>query len=293
MANMDIAARIAAAMQSDPKVNAAMTEWLDERYPVEISETITSAGVRDALRLMLAEARERADAQDRRLDRMSELIAHVVDRQDAADARFEAFMVEMGEMRAENNARFASIEQGLSDIRGQLAEHSDWLARLDRNMQRMGGRIGNMRGSDLDGELLKGCDRIMGDAFGCVESDVIWSARGGSAGMVGYLGRLLDARMRNARRRGQITTEQYKSLRSADLIARGRYDGGKPPVWVAVEASASIDMMDIDRAWDRAVILGALENVKAEGMVYGYSIPASMREYAQECGVSVIIADEP
>lgn len=80
MSDIDLAAQIVDAIKNDARVNAAVTEWLDERYPIQISESVTSAGLRDALRLMLAEARECADAQDGRLDRMSKLIAHVIDR---------------------------------------------------------------------------------------------------------------------------------------------------------------------------------------------------------------------
>lgn len=302
---------ILVAIRDDAEFGLGLRVWIERRHALRAdgADELDAIDEESLIRLF-RDARARIAAQDARQDSIEELIRQTIEqtaairgdtaamrvRMDEFSARMDAFSARM----EESDRRFAAFEARMdesdrkfAEFQARMDEHAEYMRRVDRNQQRLGARIGNMRGSDLEGELLKGCDRIMGDIFDCVESDVMWSARGGPAGMVGYLGRLLDARMRSARRRGQITTEQYKSLRSADLIARGRFDGGKPPVWVAVEASASIDMMDIDRAWDRAVILGALENVKAEGMVYGYSIPASMREYAQECGVSVIIADEP
>lgn len=295
---------ILVAIRDDAEFGVGLRVWIERREALRAggADELDAIDEESLIRLF-RDARARIAAQDARQDSIEELIRQTIEqtaairadtaamraRMDEFSARMDASDVKFAEFQARMDAsdkRFAAFER-------RMDEHAEYMRRVDLNQQRLGGRIGNMRGSDLEGELLKGCDQILDDAFGCAESDVMWSARGGPAGRVGYLGGLLDARMRNARRRGLMTREQYRSLRSVDLIARGRYDGGKPPVWVAVEASGSIGMVDIDRARERVAILGALENVKAEGMVYGYFIPSSARDYARECGVSVIIADEP
>lgn len=296
MANVDIAAQIAAAMQSDPKVNAAMTEWLDERYPMEISETITSAGLRDALRLMLGEARARADAQDRRLDRMSELIAHVVDRQDAADARFEAFMNANDEAHAlfreelrEHRETILRLESGQSAILAQLAEHSDSFARLDRSMQRMSGRIGNTRGMEIERKLRRSLQSILINRFGCSRGQIVWYGADGGYGSPGSAFGAYRARLDVAVDEGRINSDEFVGLESADIIAKGLFKSDGSDVWIIGEASGVLSEDDIDRASDRALALSKFEGVVARAFVYGEYIDRTAEDYAKANEVEVII----
>lgn len=290
MADIDIAAEIANAMKNDERVNAALTEWLDERYPIGISEGVSTAGLKDAIRLVLEEARERAGAQDRRQDRVDELIAHVIKRQDEADARFNAFMGEMVEMRADNNALFASIEENLKDIRAQQAEHSDSLARIDRNVQRMGARISNMRGAEIERRLRRDMQTILINRFGCRRGEIVWI---GSASVFASRDAALGgfrAKIEAAVDEGRISSDEFIGLEAADLIAKGALKSDGSEMWFIGEASGAISEDDVDRANDRAVALANLEGVRARAFVYGEYIDEAVADYASAGDVAVIVA---
>ena len=149
MADSDIALALADAMKNDERVNAALIEWLDERYPVEISDGVKVTGLREAIRLVLAEGRRRLDDQDARQDRIEALITELAQRTEASakehaermtaiESSHAAFLEESRAFResirrlecvqAQHSATLAEHSIALAEIREGQAEHSAMLA---------------------------------------------------------------------------------------------------------------------------------------------------------------------
>ena len=277
----------------DARARIAMQDARQDSIEELIRQTIEQTA---AIRADTAAMRLRMDKFDAQMAESDKRFAEFQARMDASDKRFAAFEARMDESDKrfiEFQARMDASDKRFAAFEARMDEHADYMRRVDQNQQRLGGRLGNMRGSDIEGELLVECEQIMAAAFGCDEIDILRSARGGAHGIVGGVGGFFEARMRNARRRGRISSDEYRSLRQADLVARGRFDGGKAPVWLVIEASGAIDIRDVGRARDRAAIFTNLENADAVGMVYGYHIPENVDSYAKECNVRVIIAQGP
>jgi hypothetical protein len=81
---------------------------------------------------------------------------------------------------------------------------------------------------------------------------------------------------------GTLTRGEATALRLTDTIARGRRDGD--PVYLVVEASYTVDEGDVDRAADRADLLGRLVGTTIP-IVAGEYIDEDARRKAEEKGV--------
>jgi len=81
---------------------------------------------------------------------------------------------------------------------------------------------------------------------------------------------------------GTLTRGEATALRLTDTITRGRRDGD--PVYLVVEASYTVDEGDVDRAADRADLLGRLVGTTIP-IVAGEYIDEDARRKAEEKGV--------
>ena len=72
------------------------------------------------------------------------------------------------------------------------------------------------------------------------------------------------------------------------MIMKGFHRKTKKELWVAVEASSTVDFSDIDRAKESAEILSVVYGAAAEAVAAGYQIPESVQEYAKQNGVMVV-----
>ena len=101
------------------------------------------------------------------------------------------------------------------------------------------------------------------------------------------------ASIEDAADRGVITDEQEMRLKVTDLIIRARRKSDGAEVWVAAEASGTIDRSDVARAADSAAGLGAVFGESAFAVVVGHRIRHEDRARAEAQGVTVVIEDEP
>ena len=81
-------------------------------------------------------------------------------------------------------------------------------------------------------------------------------------------------------------------LKVTDLIMRARRKSDGAEVWVAAEASGTIDESDVSRAAESAVALGAVFGEDASAVVVGHRIRHEDRERAKTQGVMVLIEGE-
>ena len=84
---------------------------------------------------------------------------------------------------------------------------------------------------------------------------------------------------------GLITDQQAQELESTDIIVIAE-DGDNKTVYVVVEASIIVDDHDVNRALERATVLGRLTNAPVRAAVVGQDISTANRERAHELGAT-------
>ena len=90
-----------------------------------------------------------------------------------------------------------------------------------------------------------------------------------------------------------ITVDQEDRIAMTDLILRARRrDDGMAIVWVAVEASNTVNRNDIERARESADALRAIFDRHSIGVAMGYAIREEELRLADTAGVNVFIVDE-
>ena len=88
---------------------------------------------------------------------------------------------------------------------------------------------------------------------------------------------------------GTLNFEQLQRILATDLIGVGKQIGRKSDVWIAVEASSTLDENDIDRAKESADLLSLVYQTDSMPAVVGYEIPDQTRRYADESDVEIIL----
>ncbi len=91
---------------------------------------------------------------------------------------------------------------------------------------------------------------------------------------------------------GVISDEQEVRINATDVILRAQRKTDRSLVWVAVEASNTIDRNDIERVRQSANALGAVFQQDALAAVIGYRIHTRDQERADRAGVHTIIVPE-
>lgn len=90
---------------------------------------------------------------------------------------------------------------------------------------------------------------------------------------------------------GAITDDEETRVLETDLILRARRKSDRSTVWVAVEASHTIDGYDIDRARTSANILQRMFSADSVAATVGYGVRAGEQRRAEEQSVEVFVID--
>ena len=89
----------------------------------------------------------------------------------------------------------------------------------------------------------------------------------------------------------RITENQEARVFATDLILRAQRAKDRTTVWVAVEASNTLDQRDVERARESADALQAIFGEQSTAAVMGHSIPAGPRQVAEASGVEVFLVE--
>ena len=88
-----------------------------------------------------------------------------------------------------------------------------------------------------------------------------------------------------------ITDAEETRLVGTDLILRARRKRDRSTVWVAVEASHTVDRYDIDRARESAELLRRVCGADSVAAAVGYGVRTDEQRRAEELGVEVWVVD--
>ena len=176
--------------------------------------------------------------------------------------------------------RLDTLTQRVEDLTAQVAEvvkiqkeHSD--------------RIGILIGDRLERRIATILPPALSERLGLRRTQVVYHPTLLPSSDSGFA-----ASVEDAADRGDITDEQELRLKVTDLIIRARRKSDGADVWVAAEASGTIDRSDIERSADSAAALGAVFGEDASAVVVGHRIRREDRERAKTQGVMVLIEDE-
>ncbi len=89
----------------------------------------------------------------------------------------------------------------------------------------------------------------------------------------------------------RITANQEARVFATDLILQAQRAKDRTTVWVAVEASNTLDERDVERARASADALQAIFGEQSIAVVMGHAIPAEPRRVADARGVEVFLVE--
>ena len=89
----------------------------------------------------------------------------------------------------------------------------------------------------------------------------------------------------------RITASQEARVFATDLILRAQRRSDRATVWVAVEASSTLDQRDVERARESADALQAIFGKQSTAAVMGHAIAAEPQRLADASGVEVFLVD--
>ncbi len=90
------------------------------------------------------------------------------------------------------------------------------------------------------------------------------------------------SRIDEARDAGLISVEQHRRIRLTDMVVQARPRQGGDDIYFAIEAGATLENRDIDRAMTSSELIGAVLSTEVTPLVVAYTIPDDVRRYNEE-----------
>ena len=183
----------------------------------------------------------------------------------------DKFAERMDALSDEMRAIFASIDKHLGSIE-RLLMRWEWERKL---MPRLKSR--------LDREYGVALLRVVSVGYGSrrfrVRANYVWETR-------------FEDAIDKAIEEGRVAADDVHALDETDIVAWGRRRADEARLWFAVQASATIDDSDVERAAAGAESLRKVTGEDAAAVVYGRRIAAQQWDRAGELEVAVVLDEE-
>lgn len=174
-------------------------------------------------------------------------------------------------------ARLDAIERDVAEIKSRLdtVEHDIAEIRID---------VAALKGDSLEVRMHKWIRPFLSQKLGLRRPDVVQGAATDTdRGLQEAVYKAVDA--------NRITARQEARVFATDLILRAQRGSDRTIVWVAVEASNTLDERDVERARESAEALQAIFGNQSTAAVMGHAIPAEPRRLADAGGVEVFLLE--
>lgn len=188
-------------------------------------------------------------------------------------------------------ARLAAIERDVAEINGRLtsletnvAEIDGRLTRLETKVAKIDVDVAALKGDSLEVRMHKWIRPFLSQKLGLRRAHIL-------LGAFTDVDSELEEAVYAAVDEGRITTRQEARVFATDLILRAQRGGDGTPVWVAVEASNTIDERDVERARESAELLAGIFGGQSTAAVMGHAVAAGPRQLAEARGVEVFLRD--
>ncbi len=86
----------------------------------------------------------------------------------------------------------------------------------------------------------------------------------------------------------KITDTEYEDAILIDVVVKGLFKTDKRPVILAVEVSLTVDLRDVERAYNRANVIAKTFDMETIGVAIGKSITHGAQIRAEELNVLVV-----
>ena len=179
----------------------------------------------------------------------------------------------------------AEIKDRVTRLENDVAEIKRRVTRLESDVATLKSDVAALKGDSLEIKLHRRIRPYLSQKLGLRRARTLHSA-------VADTDRDLCEALYDAVDADRITEKQETRVFATDLILRAERRDDRATVWVAVEASNTLDARDVERAQESADALHAIFGDRALGAVMGYAIPDDHRRLAGARGVEVFVIDE-
>lgn len=180
--------------------------------------------------------------------------------------------------------RLNAIERDVAEIKRRVTTLEQDVAELKLDMKAVKIDVAALKGDSLEVRMHKWIRPFLSQKLGLRRPDIVHGA-------VTHTDRELQEAVYEAVDADRITVGQEVRVFATDLILRAQRRHDRATVWVAVEASNTLDRRDVERARESAEALHAIFAEEATAAVMGHVIPSPHRELADGSGVEVFIVD--
>ena len=190
-------------------------------------------------------------------------------------------------LRAMLTNEFLGMPARLDAIEADVAEIKTRVSTLERNFATLKSDVATLKGDSLEVKIPRSIRPYLSQKLALRRPRIMQSA------MTVEPDRELRETVYRAVDENVITVDQEDRIGMTDLILRARRrDDSMAVVWVAVEASNTINRNDIERARESADALRAVFDEDSIAVAMGYAIREEDLRLADTAGVDVFIVDE-
>ncbi len=186
---------------------------------------------------------------------------------------------------AELKTDVAELKTDVGELKTDVAELKTDVAELKTDVSGLKTDVASLKGDNLEFKLPQRIRPFLSQMLALRRARIMQSALG-----VDRSPDLIES-VATAAETGVITLDQETRIDATDAILRARRRNDGSIVWVAVEASNTVDGYDIDRARQAADALRAVFDEDAIAVVMGYAILAEHQQHAESQDVEVFILE--
>ena len=191
-------------------------------------------------------------------------------------------------LRAMLTNEFLGMPARLDAIEADVAEIKTRVSTLERNFATLKSDVATLKGDSLEVKIPRSIRPYLSQKLALRRPRIMQSAMTVEPDLE------LRETVYRAVDENVITVDQEDRIGMTDLILRAtrRRDDSMAVVWVAVEASNTINRNDIERARESADALRAVFDEDSIAVAMGYAIREEDLRLADTAGVDVFIVDE-
>ena len=202
-------------------------------------------------------------------------------------ARLDRIEKDVAELKvdvAQLKADIVEVKADVAELKTDVAELKTDVTELKTDVAQLKVDVGYLRGSDLEIRLHRNLRSIVSQRLDLIRPRIMQSQ------LQEPINEFADE-VHDAYRDGRISSDQYRRLERTDFIMRAQQWDSRSAVLVAVEASATVDAHDIDRARESADALVAVFGTDAIAVVAGYRIDDRDLARAEAAAVRYVSAN--
>lgn len=181
--------------------------------------------------------------------------------------------------------RLDRIEADIREMKADIRRLKTDVAELKSDVAELKSDVAELKGDSLEFKLPQRIRPFLSQKLALRGARIMQSALGPDQGNE------LSEAVERAADAGVITDAEETRILATDMILRARRKRSQSPVWVAVEASHTIDGYDIDRAHESAGVLRRMFGEAPVAAVMGYAVRADDKRRAEELGVEVFVIE--